>query len=147
MFCFLTFNLVRYNIVFLLSGGGKFNYLGTRKWLEDQTENSENSVLNEVDYILCLDSIGGSNQLFLHVSKPPKENTPGYRLVEAFKEVSGLYPDVNFTLVHKKVNLAEELVAWEHERFIRNQRRLPAGTLSHFSQPREPGRTSMFQTK
>ena len=41
-----------------------------------------------MDYVLCLDSIGGSNELFMHVSKPPKENTPGYRLVEAFKEVS-----------------------------------------------------------
>jgi hypothetical protein len=131
--------------VFLLSGGGKFNYLGTRKWLEDQLDNSDNSVLNEVDYVLCLDSIGGSNQLFMHVSKPPKDNTPGFRLVEAFKEVGELYPDVNFTLVHKKVNLAEELVAWEHERF--SIRRLPAGTLSHFSQPKEPERVSMFQTK
>ena len=103
------------------------------------------SILNEVDYVLCLDSIGGSDQLFMHVSKPPKENTPGFRLVESFKEVGQLYPDVNFTLVHKKVNLAEELVAWEHERF--SIRRLPAGTLSHFSQPKEPERVSMFQTK
>ena len=145
MFGFLTFHLIRYNIVFLLSGGGKFNYLGTRKWLEDQIENSENSVLNEVDYVLCLDSIGGSNQLFMHVSKPPKENSPGFKLVEAFNEVGGQYPDVNFTLVHKKVNLADEIVAWEHERF--SLRRLAAGTLSHFSQPKDSGRTSMFQTK
>lgn len=131
--------------MFLLSGGGKFNYLGTRKWLEDQLDNSETSILNEVDYILCLDSIGGSNQLFMHVSKPPRENSPGFKLVEAFKEVSDLYPDVNFTLVHKKVNLADEIVAWEHERF--SLRRLPAGTLSHFSHPKESGRRSMFQEK
>ena len=49
---------------------------------------TDNSVLNEVDYVLCLDSIGGSDELFMHVSKPPKENTAGYKLVEAFKEVS-----------------------------------------------------------
>ena len=129
-----------------MSGGGKFNYLGTRKWLDDQIDNLENSILlNEVDYVLCLDSIGGSNQLFMHVSKPPKENTPGFKLVEAFTEVGTLYPEVNFTLVHKKVNLAEELVAWEHERF--SLRRLPAGTLSQFSQPKETGRTSIFETK
>ena len=30
---------LRQNIVFLLSGGGKFNYLGTRKWLEEHTDN------------------------------------------------------------------------------------------------------------
>ena len=81
----------------------------------------------------------------MHVSKPPKENTPGHRLVEAFKEVGVLSPDVNFTLVHKKVNLAEELVAWEHERF--SLRRFPAGTLSHFSQPKDAARMSLFETK
>lgn len=79
----------------------------------------------------------------MHVSKPPKENTPGHRLVEAFREVAELYSGVNFTLVHKKVNLAEELVAWEHERF--SLRRLPAGTLSHFSKPKELGRRSIIQ--
>ena len=46
------------------------------------------SILSEVQYVLCLDSIGGADQLFMHVSKPPKENSPGYMLVEAFKEVS-----------------------------------------------------------
>ena len=81
----------------------------------------------------------------MHVSKPPKESTPGHRLVEAFKEVGGLFPDVSFKLVHKKVNLADELVAWEHERF--SLRRLPAGTLSHFSHPKDAARMSMFETK
>lgn len=30
---------IRYNLQFLLSGGGKFNYQGTKRWLEDQLEN------------------------------------------------------------------------------------------------------------
>lgn len=56
-----------------------------------------------------------------------------------------MFPEVNFTLVHKKVNLAEELVAWEHEKF--SLRRMPAGTISHFSQPKEAGRTSIFDSR
>jgi hypothetical protein len=30
----------RYNILFLLSGAGKYNYQGTRRWIEDQLDSS-----------------------------------------------------------------------------------------------------------
>ena len=43
---------------------------------------TETSVLSDVDYVLCLDSIAKTDQLFLHVSKPPKEGTPAFALVE-----------------------------------------------------------------
>ena len=39
-------------------------------------------MLSDVDYVLCLDSIANTDQLFLHVSKPPKEGTPAFALVE-----------------------------------------------------------------
>lgn len=29
----------KYNLIFLLSGGGKFNYQGTKRWIEDNIEN------------------------------------------------------------------------------------------------------------
>ena len=39
-------------------------------------------MLSDVDYVLCLDSIGKTDNLFLHVSKPPKEGTPAFALAE-----------------------------------------------------------------
>ena len=46
---------------------------------------TETSVLSEVDFVLCLDSISKTDNLFLHVSKPPKEGTPAFELVKVKK--------------------------------------------------------------
>ncbi|XP_077989007.1 BOS complex subunit NCLN-like isoform X2 [Glandiceps talaboti] len=120
----------KFNLLFLLSGGGKFNYQGTKKWIEDNVETADSSLLSDVSYVLCLDSIGSGDSIFVHVSKPPKEGSVPYAVIEEIKSVaSALYPSVNFTMVHKKINLADDLLAWEHERF--SIKRLPAGTLSH----------------
>ncbi|XP_047139555.1 BOS complex subunit ncln isoform X1 [Hydra vulgaris] len=134
----------KYNLLFLLAGGGKFNYQGTKKWIEQNVESSEISLLAEADYVLCIDAIGQGNSLNLHVSKPPKEGTQSYLLVQEFKKVmSDLYSDSVFNVVHKKVNLAEDMLDWEHERF--SMRRLPAGTFSHYDKPTQRG--SILDTK
>ncbi|XP_031572437.1 nicalin-1-like [Actinia tenebrosa] len=139
---------VRYHLVFFLSGGGKFNYQGTKKWLEDSLDNPEQSALNEVDFVLCLDSLGRDDNLFLHVSKPPKEGTLAFELFEDFKQVAqNMFPQLNFSVIHKKINLADEVLSWEHERFSVHTQRLPAGTLSHYSDPQTPGRRSMFDIR
>lgn len=136
----------KYNILFLLAGGGKFNYQGTKKWIEDNVESSEISLLAEADYVLCIDAIGQSDGLNLHVSKPPKEGSQGFYLIEDLKQVSQqLYPDSTFNIIHKKVNLAEDLLAWEHERF--SLRRLPAGTLSHLDRAAASKRGSIFDKR
>ncbi|CAB4063682.1 unnamed protein product [Lepeophtheirus salmonis] len=99
-----------YNLVFLLSGGGKINFLGTKKWLEEHQDNDLSSeILSNVAFVACLDTLGHEEEgsLYFHVSKPPKEES---------------------LAVHKKINLAEEILAWEHERF--SIRRLQAFTLS-----------------
>lgn len=138
----------RYNLLFFLSGGGKFNYQGTKRWLEDNLDNPETSVLSDVDFVLCLDSIAKTDQLFLHVSKPPKEGTPAFTLVEEFKAVAeAIFKDLNFTMIHKKINLAEETLSWEHERFSLHTQRLPAGTLSHYDDPQVLGRSSIFDVR
>lgn len=136
----------KYNLVFLLTGAGKFNYLGAKKWIEDTLDASDSNLLSDVAYVLCLDSIGSSDDLYLHVSKPPREDTPGGIFVQHLESVTKtFFPEVNFKMVHKKINLADELLAWEHERF--SMKRLPAFTLSHFESHKDLDRTTILDTR
>lgn len=73
---------------------------------------------------MCLDSLGRSPSLYMHVSKPPRETSASGVLLSTAQSA---YPG-HVHLSHKKINLADEMLAWEHERY--SIRRLPAFTLS-----------------
>lgn len=45
---------------------------------------TDTSLLSDVLYAVCVDSIGQPGGLYMHVSKPPKEGTP----VDMFYQVS-----------------------------------------------------------
>ncbi len=79
----------KYNLVFVLSGGGKFNYMGTKGLLEDLDGSEAASLLSSADYTLCLDSLsmGDPNKLYVHVSKPPKEGGRAHLLLQYLNEV------------------------------------------------------------
>ncbi|GLH07945.1 Nicalin [Gryllus bimaculatus] len=132
-----------YNLIFLLTGAGKLNYLGSKKWLEDQLDGLESSVVQDAAYVLCLDSVSSCGTLHLHVSKPPRDGTPGSVLFKELKAVaSSFQPEVNVEGMHKKINLADDVLAWEHERF--SIRRLPAFTLSSIKSHRDSLRSSIL---
>ncbi|KAK4409097.1 Nicalin-1 [Sesamum angolense] len=58
----------RYNLLFVLTSGGPYNYNGTHKWLCSLDQRLRETI----DYAICLNSIGSSNNdLWIHVSKPP----------------------------------------------------------------------------
>ncbi|KAJ8303862.1 LOW QUALITY PROTEIN: hypothetical protein KUTeg_017445 [Tegillarca granosa] len=138
------FNIL-YNLVFLLAGGGKFNYQGTKRWIEDNIDSSDTNILSDVAYVLCLDTLGSSDDLYLHVSKPPRDDSAGGTFLKNLEDIVKTYfPYVNFKMIHKKINLADELLAWEHERF--SIKRLPAFTLSRLETHNTPERYSILDT-
>jgi len=135
----------KFNLLFLLSGAGKYNYQGTKRWIEDQLDNAESSLLTDVSYVLCLDSLGQGDSLHLHVSKPPKLGSPGDALLKSLEQLVQEHSDMEFSMLHKKINLAEDFLAWEHERF--SIRRLHAFTLSHFSSYKDQTRKTVMDTR
>jgi len=48
------------------------------------------------------------------------------------------------TLVHKKIRLSEDLLAWEHEKF--SLQKVPAATVSHYPSP-HVHHTTMFTNR
>ncbi|KAM4810409.1 BOS complex subunit NCLN [Rhinophrynus dorsalis] len=136
-----------YNLLFFTSGGGKFNYQGTKRWLEDNLDHTDSSLLQDnVAFVLCLDTLGSGDSLHLHVSKPPREGTLQHTFLKELEMViSTQFPEVKFSMVHKKINLAEDTLAWEHERFA--IRRLPAFTLSHLDSHRSGHRNSVLDLR
>ncbi|CAM8975623.1 unnamed protein product [Rhodiola kirilowii] len=120
----------RYNLLFGLTSGGPYNYNGTQKWLRSFDQRLRESI----DYAICLNSIGSSdNELWMHVSKPP-ENAYIKQIKDTFSNVGDKF-GLKVGIKHKKINVSNPRVAWEHEQFSRL--RVTAATLSGLSTPPE----------
>ncbi|XP_073003240.1 uncharacterized protein [Typha latifolia] len=120
----------KYNLLFGLTSGGPYNFNGTNKWLRS----FDQRVRESIDYAICLNSIGSwNNELFIHVSKPP-ENPYIKQIYESFSDVAKEM-GVTLGIKHKKINVSNSRVAWEHEQFSRF--RVTAATLSELSAPTE----------
>ncbi|XP_023163429.1 nicalin-1 [Drosophila hydei] len=139
----------KYRLGFFLSDSGLLlNFQGSKKWLEID----DNLAIQNVEFVLCLDTITQSltsnqpNVLYMHVSKPPKEKTSISNYFKLLKSIAGRN-SANLTVegVHKKINLADSKLSWEHERF--SMKRFPAFTLSSARNPTSPLRTTMFKDK
>ena len=136
-----------YNLVFLLTGGGKLNYYGSKKWLEDQRDfqdQQKSDFLSNVKLVLCLDALGLEDSINMHVSKPPKEGTPSGKFLKDL-ETAASESKVKVNVVHKKINLANDLLAWEHERY--SIAKLSALTLSHLESHTDLSRSSITDVK
>ena len=55
---------------------------GSKRFLEDHLDASDSPLLSETYYTLCLDTLGSGDSLRLHVSKRPKETSPGYHFYQ-----------------------------------------------------------------
>lgn len=133
----------KYRVMFLVSESGSLlNFQGMKKWLD------ENLQLQNVDFVMCLDTITPPyatelDSLYMHVSKPPKEGTPMSNFYKYLKNVAGKNGNLTVEGVHKKINLADVLLAWEHERF--SMKRMPAFTVSSLKSHKEHIRTTIFK--
>ncbi|KAM3191372.1 hypothetical protein ACQJBY_068951 [Aegilops geniculata] len=120
----------KFNLLFGLTSGGPYNYNGTSKWLRSFDQRGRESI----DYAICLNSVGSwSNDLWMHVSKPP-ENPYIKQIFEDFSDISKEM-GISVGIKHKKINVSNSRVAWEHEQFSRF--RVTALTLSELSTPPE----------
>ncbi|XP_034835304.1 BOS complex subunit ncln [Maniola hyperantus] len=119
-------------LVFMLtSTGHSLNYFATKKWLEEHLDSVDASLLQDISFVMCLDSIS-SGPMTMHVSKPPKAGSPAQSMKSR----------IGAPLVHKKINLADELLAWHHERF--SIRRMTAFTLSSLQSYKDPSRNTLL---
>ncbi|KAM3622057.1 uncharacterized protein V6R79_019858 [Siganus canaliculatus] len=136
----------QYNLMFSLTGGGKYNFFGTKRWIEENLDHAETSLLHDnVAFVLCLDTLANRDELYMHVSRPPKPDAPMHSFIQQLEEVvSSRFPWVKMGMVHKKINLVESTVAWEHERY--SLRRIPGFTLSHLEDPKSELRGSILDT-
>ncbi|KAH3766364.1 nicalin precursor [Pelomyxa schiedti] len=115
-----------FNLEFLLTSGGPMNFAGSKYWL-DNVANED----THFDFVICLDSIGMSDSLHLHISRPPKEGVT-QNLYDLFTQQASAM-GISFSLVHKKINISNPQVAWEHEHF--SMKHFTSATLSHFASP------------
>lgn len=65
-------NVLKFDILFILTSAGTLNFEGTQHLLN----NLDSGVLDNIQFVLCLDSLSNLNEndLHLHISRFPKEN-------------------------------------------------------------------------
>ncbi|KAL4705623.1 hypothetical protein ACJJTC_002009 [Scirpophaga incertulas] len=117
----------------LTSTGHSLNYFSIKKWLEEQLDSSDASMLQDVAFVMCLDSIS-TGPMTMHVSKPPKAGGAAHSIKSRLR----------IPINHKKINLADETLAWHHERF--SIRRMTAFTLSSLQTHKTGARSSVLDT-
>ncbi|MFT7798825.1 nicalin-1-like [Arapaima gigas] len=135
-----------YHLLFALTGGGKYNFLGTKRWIEENMDHAESSLLQDnVAFVLCLDTLANGDGLFVHVSRPPRPGSLQHSYIQQLEQVTASrFPWVKLRTVHKKINLGGSTVAWEHEQY--SVRKIPGFTLSHVKDPQAELRGSILDT-
>jgi hypothetical protein len=127
-------SVIKYDILFVLTAGGNENFKGTEYFIN----NLEPSISENLQYVLCLDSIGSLNEkdnLFLHLSRFPREYEVTPNKLYSIFNTTAKNMDINLNYIKKKVFLSEDFVPWEHEQF--SKKKIISATLSTLMAPPE----------
>lgn len=122
-----------YNILFVITGGGRLNYAGSKNWLNTL----DPRVLENLEFVLCLDTIGSvsnGDTLFLHMSRSLKDEKIN-RFYQDLSEAA-TKEKTKIEVVQKKINVSNPDVFWEHEQY--SKKRVASATLSSLSAPIMP---------
>uniref|UniRef100_A0A0K0ENP1 BOS complex subunit NCLN n=1 Tax=Strongyloides stercoralis TaxID=6248 RepID=A0A0K0ENP1_STRER len=126
----------QYNMMFALTGGGKYNYQGSRHLIDYLYEKKKEK---NIELVICLDSMAKKDFMNIHLSKYPSDKSATFRFIKNLKLFSN-----SIKIVSKKINLNHYKLAWEHE--IYNIRKIPAITLSDIDTHDSLERNSFFDT-
>ena len=129
----------RFNLVFVLSAGGKFSYQGSRSFIDDFNERYSDET---IALSVCLDGLAKGAGLYVHAAKTPTAGTSASKLVGNLRQFSTNNRSVE--LRTKKINLSTDRLAWEHE--IYNIRRIHSLTISHFESHTDSERNTVLDT-
>lgn len=123
-----------------MGGAGRHNFAGTKAWLDT----ADAALLESVDFALCIDTIGTSKNLSLHVSRSTKDPKAA-KIYEIFTSLAETY-GIPFNVVHKKIVVGSNDVPWQHEQF--SKKRVLSGTISGESEPSaHMSRSNIFDTQ
>jgi hypothetical protein len=62
-------SFAKYDLLFLATPSGHLNYKGTETFLNELPE----SYAQKIEFALCLDSIGHNEEVYLHISRLPRD--------------------------------------------------------------------------
>jgi len=99
--------------MFVLTSAGSLNYEGTQNFIN----NLDSSITKNIEYVLCLDSIGKFEKLNLHISRFPKEQEESANRLYKIFNVTSENMNIPLKYIRKKIFLQHKTVPWEHEQF------------------------------
>jgi len=130
-----------YNILFLLTGAGRMNFVDTKLWLEK----ADPRLLETIEFAICLDSIGTGQGLNFHVSRSEKKDQKTKQIYDAFSSTAAQM-NIPFEIVIKKINISSDVVPWQHEHFSRKH--ILSASLSNLEKPMpHMSRSNIFDTQ
>jgi len=92
-------------------------------------------LLDSVDFVLCIDTVGAADEINLHVSRPLKDEITKRMYGALESAAADMQPPLPFALHQRKIDLSKNITgleAWHHEVIPRSRPnlRLLAATLS-----------------